>query len=365
MQFPTLDWQEVVTSFLRLFTFTQSEKRIAILALSLSVVSRGLGIFAPGYSIDDWRSATQPPSLAPLASGRPVYILLREIFDYLGVTPPSASLLGSVAMALVLVWAGLLVCRHWGIDGSPSGSAIVVLLFCLHPYHAEMYTWRATVLLAALAIALSFAALSLASRHFLSQALSVVLMTLSLLTYQISLGLVVMTMIFSLGFYLAHKADSLQDINPPQEVFPAALKSQLAMLFIAVGVYFIVLSSYGLFSPIPITHRGGFLALTEIGLRLEAAQVKWFSMFFLDEPLLPVATKWLLLGTPVFVILLSLASRSWRSAWPVRIKLIVPLLVTIALGIPATLGVLLLTKSWWPMPRSTSQISIFWAGLFV
>jgi hypothetical protein len=87
-------------------------------------------------------------------------------------------------------------------------------------------------------------------------------------------------------------------------------------------------------------------------------------MFFLDEAILTVATKYLLIGALVAGMVFALRNVFSRMGGPGVSRFARAAGVALALGVPLCIGIQLLLHEWWPQPRVIAQTGMFWGGIF-
>ena len=159
---------------------------------------------------------------------------------------------------------------------------------------------------------------------------------------------------------------TLSDSATDGTLFRKRISSQAFTLLGAIGLYFFIVFTYSATSSTPVTHQGGFLALADLSPRLQQIGRKLLEMYLYDEPLMPFATKVVLLLTPLLTVLLILLPwrRRCHEGGLSTTKVLLAFFLAILIGVPASLGLMFVTSTWWPVPRVTAQIAIFWAGLF-
>jgi hypothetical protein len=350
-----------------LWRLSKSEQIVALLALAASLAARGLALL-PAYAIDDYvyllSDHRRHSFEIALMQGRPGAAFLRELLRELDALPPASGLLGGIALTLTLVWVGIQVCRMWGIDRFQTLSCLVVLFICLHPYQAEVFTFRVAVLTLAVALGSAFYGINTCFHSRRAGITSVVAVTAALLTYQVVLNYLVMALFFSLVFFVARR----NGIGEPEAADPMWLRrvfrSQLITLSSAMVCSALVTFAIPPLFHVPLVERTELLNLSELGTRAVLAIERLFVMFALGEPVMPVATKWLLVVTPLAGLLVA-ALNSPAGAWrKLCRRLGIPFILASVGGLPASLGIVLVLREWWPVPRVSPQVSLFWAGVF-
>ncbi len=330
------------------------ELRVGATAICLGLAARWQALLL-GYSADDFRIFVDGqglPAQHALAQGRSLGYVLHAGLTAIGVAMPESSVLGSMLLMVVLVAMGIGVCRLWGIRNDARASAIVVLLTVLHPYQAEVFSFRMTTLFLAIPLALSFWAILECTRSRASWLLSLTAVICSLAIYQVVINYIAMALLFSVVFHAARVGDA-----PAR--FWRDLRSRCILVGTGMVVYGALTLAISRMSGITFERRGTLVSLDEIVPRLQSAMTLANVMFLRTEPVLPVATKvliLLLLGLSVVFILCF----DRRSA-PSR-----TLALTLAIigGVPLCIGTVLVLGSWWPVPRVLAQTGMFWGGMF-
>lgn len=348
-----------------IWKLSKSEQIVALVAVLTSLVARGLAIL-PGYAIDDYLFINdQRQSLGlTLAQGRPGAVLLQEFLLRLDAMPPNSGMVGSVLLSLMLVWVGILVCRLWRIDHLPWLSGLVVLFICLHPYQAEVFTFRVAVFTLAVALALAFTGIAICHFSRRAQAAGVLLIAASLLTYQAILNYLAMAVLFCMVFTLATLFGLGEQIKVDRVELACTLRRQVVTVVLAAaGAALVMLAIPRLFG-VPLVERTTLIHASEARARVFLAVRQLGVMFALGEPIMPAAAKWLLALTPVAALALATLRSPTGALRQLFSRRSLPFILAITAGVPASLGVVLFLQEWWPVPRVCTQISIFWAGAF-
>ena len=346
-----------------IWKLSKSEQIVALMAFALSLMARGLALL-PAYAIDDYSFVVADAKPAQMAQGRLGAVLLREILHRLDALPPSSGLLGNIVLTLVLVWVGILVCRIWRIESLPVLSGLVVLFICLHPYQAEVFTFRGAGLMLAVALGLAFYGISTCFHSRRAQIAAVLLIAAALLTYQVALNYLAMVLFFSLVLYLARLYGPGEPVTADSIQFGRVLRSQLLTFALAVACSALVMLAIPMLFGVPLQQRTALLNVSGFGTRAVLALKQLRTMFSLDEPVLPVATKWLLALTPLAALAVAAIRSPAGALKELFSRRSLPFVLAIAGGLPASLGVVLVLQEWWPMPRVCAHVSVFWAGMF-
>jgi hypothetical protein len=343
-----------------LWSLSRTEVRVGLAVFVLSLIARCYALL-PGYSVDDYvliqdeGGGSYPMAVA---QGRLLFFAVREVLAALGAAPPLSGPVYELLLALVLIAMGLAVCRLWGIREHTGACAIAVSFIALHPYQAEIFTFRTAPLLLALPLALAFGGLLACWRSRLAWLLSLLAVTCSLALYQAVLNYVAMALLFSIVFHLARVED--EDLYPD---FWRTLRSRVMLVVLGVVIYAAFTVTVWTITGIRFGGRDALISSQEIVPRLAAVAKQWKVMFFGAEPILPLASKLLLLLTLAAGMLaygLSLRRGSPRAAIARRTAAFG---LAVAGGIPLCIGLVLVLTDWWPVPRVLAQTGMFWGGL--
>lgn len=335
--------------------FSSTESRVALAVLFLALVARWQAL-SLGYSSDDVRLihfAAPDPELRGLllSQGRLLSLWLMSGLSALGIFPPHAAVLGQVVMHLALTWCGLLLARLWRLD-SPVEAFLLVATWTLHPYLAEIASFRVTPLYFALAIAPAVWAFVHCTRSLRLWCASLLAAVAVLMVYQVALNYLVMALLLCVVFDIAGRAPAFG--NP--------FRLRLALLVATCAIYLPLTALFQFFSAIPAESRAQTLNFAELTARVPVLLAFWKSFLIAAEPILPVATKLLLLVTvaagPILLLFHSPSSPASR-------RFLAALLLAFAIGVPACTGVIAVLRNFWPAPRVLTHSGLFWGALLV
>jgi hypothetical protein len=329
------------------------ELRVGAAAVGLSLVARWHALL-PLYSADDYRILYDQGVSLPqfISQGRLPAFALQAALAGLGVTLPQGGVLGSLLLMVALAATGIAVCRLWGVGDRFAECAVAVLLIVLHPYQAEVFTFRVTPLFLAIPLLLSFAALLTCMRSRRHWLLALAAIVCSLGIYQVVLNYIAMALLFSVVFHLAA-------VDDRSRRFWRTLGSQVALVGAGIVASGALTWAASRISGIPLERRGGFIGFRDIGPRSQQVWAQLKVMFFGSEAVLPVATKLLLLALLAVMMVYVIASE--RKAAPARARAFALAMVG---GVPLCVGAVLVLQSWWPALRVLAQTGMFWGGMF-
>jgi hypothetical protein len=336
-----------------LWSLNYVELRVGISALVLCLVARWQALL-PGYSIDDYKLIADDREQAymGIAHGRAFGYAVRRALDAIGVATPDASALCAIVLMIALVLAGIAACRLWGIRDRYAECAIAVFFMVLHPYQTELFTFKSATLFLALPLILSFGALlacPLSRWHWL---LSLVAVVCALDTYQIVLNYMAMALLFSVVFHLAQTAER-------SSRFWQTTRSRLTLIVFGVAIHEVWGLAVRRVTGIPLASQGKLIAFPEIYFRIGLILARWKAMFFSAEPVLPLATKILMVVLLVALAAYALGSESKKAA-----SRMLALGLAVAGGVPLCIGLVMALETMWPVPRVLSQTGMFWGGMF-
>jgi hypothetical protein len=331
------------------------EKRNAAIALLICIVARFLALL-PGYSIDDYGLFARNDAsltLKVIAQGRALFPPILRALTALGSDPPFSGVLGAAALSAVLIGVGLVVCRSWGIENRSGASLLALLLISLHPYQAEIFTFRTATVCVAIAMALAFAGFSLCARASRAWPAGVAAIIASLFLYQSVLNYLAIALLFTILFRWTDET--------PQ--FSHDTKYQVLGIGSAVLTYLVLNRLVIMFFQVTPVSRSQLLPISDGVARIGQAWLQVETMFWRSEPIMPAAVKLLLLAVAVLWLILfplSVTRVPPRVSWVRTEFLFVAFGVT---AVPFVLGLALPLREWWPVPRIFAHIGVFWAAI--
>lgn len=341
-----------------MFTLSTVEIRAALIAFLLAIVAR-FPAFLPGYAVDDYTFVNQglPHWFDPVAAmnGRALGYTLYAGLARLGAEPPRAGVLYVLLLTAALIVTGLAACRLWKISGF--GPTLLVLGFvALHPYQVEMFTFRTATVVAAIPLILGMAAILVCSRSKTNWFAALLLLTFAISIYQVVLSYLALLLVFSAAFAFTDSRDTLRGRM-------RTLGAQAALMAAAVAAYFAWTLLVSRVSGVALGDRTSLVGFDGIGPRLVDFAAAVRRLVFLSEPVLPLATKLILMAAFAF----GFAACAWdafhRKRQPSR-RYLLAMLAAGAAGAPLCLGIGLVLCEFSLSPRAIAQTSLYVAGLF-
>jgi hypothetical protein len=136
------------------------------------------------------------------------------------------------------------------------------------------------------------------------------------------------------------------------------------MLIAAAAGYLAVTFIIGALSGHPLGARGDFISPADLAPRISMALAQLKYMFFLNEPILPVATKYVLAAALLTGMGFAFRNISIREGGPGVSRFARAAGLALVVGIPLCIGIQLLLHEWWPTSRVLVQTGMFWGGMF-
>lgn len=341
-----------------------------LLTLLVTVLAKGAA-FLPGYSVDDYGIVLQSALPADLlAQGRFGQVLLLDSFRLLGLDL-HASRLFFVAFAIVVsALLATLVSRHWNLRTGwlPAAAASII---SIHPFTVEIFTFRAALGISMCAFAL-LALLLVPRRWSLAGVLAgAALFALALSIYQVILQYCGMIILMGMAVGLTRLLVTGNATGWPRRITSllswrriprnrnAAL---LACAVLGTAGYALVNAVIVRMLHVTLGNRFSLLSPDRLG---ERARQVWRVLeyrFLEPNPLLnQLSHRLLLLLLLATLVGLLIRARPWRLRRPSALLLPV-ILGLLVVSMLWTVGLIMVSSMFWPVPRVMSHAGIFWAG---
>jgi hypothetical protein len=190
------------------FLLNGPELGLFLLALALCFVARGSSIVSATFNVDDlwaWPGQYDFNSVGFIAfrEGRFVGPFIAGLFSLLGINPARTFELSAIALMVCQSAAAVLTCRIWKIGDDWRLSAAAISLLVLHPYQADLSTWKIAQFPGCLPFVAVLWALSIANDNRAKWIASVVVIVLSLGIQQIPLEMASAILLFAVPIALA------------------------------------------------------------------------------------------------------------------------------------------------------------------
>lgn len=343
---------------------SQTELKIFLLTMVVCVAAKGNALFQLSYSTDDFFSMLSPMNLnVYFMDGRFGWALLSTLNHSLGAVAPFTNTFFIFLYMACLVLAGLIVCRIWRITDNMILSTLVVLFINIHPYQAELFLFKVNAIYNAFSILFAYIGLYYSELKIKTIFLTSFCMSFALSIYQLSLNPIVITLCFAIVFEIFRQSINNNSFNWKQILHNTKLLPR--MLTIWLGVFFYLIGNkvlQNILHTIP-SERFQFISIYDILHRLIEIKDVLLKMFFLPEPIMPIALKVILAilaFLAIFVCTSKIFSENLNKGTMVNFLLV---LVVLFISLMSIVGVPLIVKTWWPVPRVLSSIGYFWAGV--
>ena len=341
---------------------SKNELIIMMVVVIATIVARGTNLFQLSYAVDDYQYMSNTSyGINLIREGRFGVALLAYFTELIDSPPPLSQTFYTLLYLTSFAWVGLIVCRIWKISQHFGLSLFVSLIITLHPYQAELFTFKVSAIFICAAIILAFLGFYISSNNKINLFYSVILVALSLSFYQIVLNYIFVSL--CIAFLLAlSRGFNNESANMEQTSSFVELTSKFITICGGTAVYLITNKVVLFCLNLKQYKRLHLIKFGEIPLRLSQLYQSASKTFFISEPVLPFSLKLILLILFCWVILRQLTavpSRTVKCYFVFLLKFIPLCLITI-LGI---YGVNLIVKDWWPVPRVLSAASFLWAGV--
>ncbi|HOE41226.1 MAG TPA: glucosyltransferase domain-containing protein [Rhodoferax sp.] len=330
---------------------------------AFAILAKGPVIFR-GYAIDDYfiASGVDSTSLAFVKSqGRYISAGIMWIFSSLGTNVNDMYFsLGLITLFLYSVFL-VSIFRFVGMSNSPA-AGLVGAIMVAHPYLTEIFTFRMVLPYYCVALLFSIVALEALMRDpaAWSSRLSASVATLAmLLTYQVFLNYLTVTVIFAFvcGLVLNGKGDS----SEKSSIYNLRAINLAVIILISSVVLIVIIRSANSLGLAGVDNRTSFIALGELPERLTELSSTLMKIYWIAEP---IFSGWLkVLVALTLVLSLGII---FRKLFVEKVKKnIFFVFVAIVLLIPASIGVIIVSKDWWPVPRVLAHASIIVGLVFL
>jgi hypothetical protein len=306
------------------------------------------------YSPDDWTLAHGKPFSGWLLSeGRFGYVAVYDLFYALGANPVQSYQLLSLFAILFGAVSTVLLALYWRIDGWIAPSIAAGLLFELHPFQAELWSFRFVPFFHQLALMVALAGLLAARRRGAGIVVGATLLAFAASIYQISLSFA------ATALCMRFLVDACRADVPKED--RSALLRELFTLTASPLAYLAINRVVLKLSGTSGSFRTALLPLSAVSERLSqlGAQLGW--MLGAKNGLLPDGLS----ALSAILVLAALVAQTRGKRPTAAAAGVVVAAGAVALGCVASVGVALPLKDWWPTPRLVSSLGLVWSSLAV
>lgn len=323
----------------------------------LCLIARGSALVSPTFNVDDlwyWPMGFDfnTVGVIGLREGRFTGAFIAGLDTALGVNAPLSFTLAGAAMIVCQVITALLICRLWKIDDDKLASVVAVALLVLHPYWADLFTWKIALLNGGLPFVATFVALAICTLGRKAAAVAVLLIVLALGVHQLPLQLASAALALAVPIGLVRRNFVLREW-----VF------RVATLVVATIAYVIVAKlSVALLSNIDSVGRDKLIIHSHFALVIARAQ-ELLELVAIKDPL----TGWL---TRVIFVLLTLFSAgriliARETSLQRRAIESAALVGALAAAFVCAIALTIVPHAWMPAFRNLLSIGALWAAVAV
>lgn len=332
-----------------------------VLALLIVAIAKGTVLFNMHYAVDDYYAAITNQMAGGdvlISQGRFGTFILTRLLNIIGVNPIGSYLLNSIMLIVSTICSGIIICRIWKIDKLWE-LLVVVVLFSIHPFTAEYYTFSISAFARSWGFLLGFIAFYIADKKISRFIVSVILTSFSLSSNQLSLNYYFIVILFSISLFVFEKMGDgalaiVKQYLKTRDCFRAL------SLIVSIVIYLLVNGLILRIFHVVFSERGTLIHLSEIEGRIKQIISLYKSVFWEDQVCFyPHSIKVILLvlmSLTLFAVIKTLKSK--------RQLLILSLLIIIftSFGI---IGFNSILKTWWPVPRVLIPASLYFSGLIM
>ncbi|MDQ0042403.1 glucosyltransferase domain-containing protein [Variovorax boronicumulans] len=334
--------------------------KLLLVIFGVALIAKS-GVLSRGFAIDDYsfgQGFTKGELGFFLTQGRFLLAGIDWVIDALGVN--INDLYVSLGLAALFLQAALIVAilRFVGAADAP-GAMVVGSAMVVHPYLAEILTFRMVLPGYCAAAALSILAMEAASRTaagYRSYAFSLLATLGMLFVYQGFLNYFAVAIIFAYLFGAFAKI-GVGSHPPGGDHSRRAFVLTLICAF-SVFLFLAILSVAKRIGSIEPTGRAKFIEWQAITTRLGQIQDLFLKVFWQSEPVTPQWVKMVIVLLSVVAILALIPGFIGSLRNSRYFGNTVGIVLAAFFLIPATVGVIVLFKDWWPVPRVLPQVPI-------
>lgn len=357
-------WQREIDSWSRRFDvspeFTRRLLMVSAVIFVVTFAARHPYVLSPAWSFDSYNNWLEWPSAALfLQQGRPGQFALLEVLKALGVERNAAAgLLQGLGLLALAATTPLLFASFADRAQKLSfaGLAAAGSIFMLHPFQAEILTFAEASFFASLASALCIAGVAYVARRPTHWSIGALVIAASLSVYQLAINYACMMLIFGVVLSILDRER--------HEPLAASFRRPLygcAALVSGTLIYFVSAKLISAALGIAPEGRAQLISIELLPQRATEAlaliQEIAARPLFLD---LPAPAYGLLIGAGVGWIAAIVAGFRRGIVTGILASAAVPALIV------ASVGIVLVGASWWPVPRVLGGVVLFFAmGIYL
>lgn len=357
-----------MTGHFRSLKFSKNEVIIFIGALFVTISAKGIALFTLTYSIDDYFNILSPSIhsnnvMAYVSQGRFGQALLSKLVFFLGSSAPLTNTFYVFLFMISLIWVGLIVCRIWKLSDDLIAAYLVVLFVVIHPYQAELFTFKCVPIYGAIAFFLAYIGFyftELKLKHFLWTNCCIIF---ALSIYQVVLNYIFITLCLAIVFEMSRQYNSNKSIKWQQVREATTLWPRLITICFSVIFYLIINKIIQNVLHIAPEIRSQLINFNDLSHRVREIGGVLIRIFIMTEHIFPFSLKIMLIVIGFLAILFSGERILIQGSDKSKIRNYLLILTLLLLSVVGIIGVILPSKGWWPVSRVLSAVSLFWAGI--
>lgn len=344
------------------FKFSKNEKFQFFLSILLLLMARGTTLFQLSYAVDDYVFMLGDTLYKELLStGRFGWVLIAKFCELVGGASPLTNTFYTIVSILVFAWAGVIVCRIWNLpDKNKLLCLCVSSVLILHPYHAELYTFKVCTIYISVALLLSLLSLYATSMALKPIVLTSLVFSCSLSIYQLQINYVFIVICLSVIIEISKQRGN-RYINWKLLIADSKLIPRILTIFIGVILYVITNKIILNVMQLNPSNRAKFLPFNAVSSRLNEVYTSLVKILFIGEPVLPLTMKAIFIVVLLIALIMNMLQFIHSAEKSILFTVMMLMYISIFLGV---FGVNIVSNGmWWPTPRALSGISIVWAGI--
>lgn len=353
-------------------SLSNAEWKAVGISFLIVLISKGIALWPVAYSIDDYISLQNlvPADASMLiANGRFGFAWLSQIFFLTWAGATVTNTLYEFLIIFAQIFMGLAACRIWRISDNTALGVITILFIAIHPYQAEILTFKSATAYVAVSIFLSMTAIYYSQARLVTFIWTSVVFMFALSIYQLALNYAAIILVFAVLLEMLRQVtSSRRNVNLRLAINNVGLWPKIASIVTGLALYLIFNKIVLYLYNINPSFRVSFLPLDfeSIVNRLRQLKDVYFTILFLVEPVMPFFVKAVLL----LIFLLSFLCVTARLVFSDNsiTDRVVSLAVVFSLVLTALfmcVGLMVAAQDFWIPPRVLSGVSIFWAGIVV
>lgn len=342
--------------------------KLLVVVFAANLIAKA-GALSGGFAVDDYvfsLGLVFPEHIELfLSQGRFIAAGVAYVMHMLGVHLTDTYV--AFGLLAILLNAALVVSilRFVGADRL-AGAGLVGALMVVHPYGAEILTFKVALPYYCLALLFSILVLEIVKANpssFRARVYAVACALGMVFTYQIFINYFAVVMVFTWLFgEVVNLNREAEAGHSPQ--FDRAKSLAIVTLF-SVVVFMLAMRVLKTLELAFLTGRSELIQSSEFSRRVEEIVSLWSRMFFESEPILPGWLKFVVLA--LFLLSLSVLIPFFlfnKQSRPGRWKGIT-FIVALLLLAPLSVGMILPFKDWWPVPRVLSHVAVIIGLVFM